>query len=187
MGWEGKYEVSSWGNIRAPGGPNMSLNGGVRYVGVTLYPGKVSRNVHRLVAEAFLGESPSSKPYVLHRNDNPRDNRVENLRWGTASENSKDITRNGNNPNGNKTHCPAGHEYTPDNTYIQEKINTRSRICRSCMRISDSNRYGTPLVGDDDPRHGTVQGYGRNKCRCPRCRKAYSKHRKELKKSQSRN
>lgn len=30
-----------------------------------------------------------------------------------------------------KTHCPRGHEYTPENTYI---VNTRSRACRICAR-----------------------------------------------------
>jgi hypothetical protein len=31
-----------------------------------------------------------------------------------------------------KTHCPQGHEYTPENTYIHPKNN--GRICRACAR-----------------------------------------------------
>jgi hypothetical protein len=32
--------------------------------------------------------------------------------------------------NARKTHCPQGHEYTPENTYVQPK---GSRACRTCM------------------------------------------------------
>lgn len=35
-----------------------------------------------------------------------------------------------------RTHCPAGHEYTPENT----RINRGSRICRECARIRDRAR-----------------------------------------------
>lgn len=43
--------------------------------------------VHRLVCEAFHGPAPSSKHIVLHLNEEPTDNRAENLRWGTRKEN----------------------------------------------------------------------------------------------------
>lgn len=37
-----------------------------------------------------------------------------------------------------KTHCPYGHEYTPENTYIQIKrdrdTERKSRVCRACAR-----------------------------------------------------
>lgn len=39
--------------------------------------------------------------------------------------------------NGHKTHCPQGHEYTPQNTRIQVKATTRSRKCRRCERGED--------------------------------------------------
>lgn len=35
--------------------------------------------------------------------------------------------------NAKKTHCPRGHEYTPENTYVQPK---GSRACRACLKIS---------------------------------------------------
>jgi hypothetical protein len=43
--------------------------------------------VHRLVCEAFHGPPPSEKHIVLHLNEEPTDNRPENLRWGTRKEN----------------------------------------------------------------------------------------------------
>lgn len=38
-----------------------------------------------------------------------------------------------------KTHCPQGHEYTPENTYIYEKTN--SRICITCRNKYSKRSY----------------------------------------------
>jgi hypothetical protein len=42
--------------------------------------------VHRLVLLAFVGPCPAGHE-VLHLNHQPADNRLENLRYGTRSEN----------------------------------------------------------------------------------------------------
>lgn len=44
--------------------------------------------VHRLVAEAFLGEQPDGADQVDHLNDVRTDNRASNLRWTTRRENN---------------------------------------------------------------------------------------------------
>lgn len=40
---------------------------------------------------------------------------------------------------GRKTHCPRGHEYTPENTYRAPSAPNKRR-CRECARILDANR-----------------------------------------------
>ena len=54
----------------------------------------------------------------------------------------RENTRRGNGPPGQntrKTHCPAGHEYTPENTYVSPGKGFRQ--CRECSRIYDRKRY----------------------------------------------
>lgn len=51
-----------------------------------VFKGKNYR-VSRLVCEAFHGPAPFHRAVVMHLNDDPADNRPENLRWGTQKEN----------------------------------------------------------------------------------------------------
>lgn len=49
---------------------------------------------HRLVAMAYI-PNPDNLPLVCHRDDNPQNNHVDNLYWGTKSSNLKDAYKNG--------------------------------------------------------------------------------------------
>jgi len=57
--------------------------------------------VHCLVAEAFI-PNPNNKPEIDHINRNSLDNRVENLRWVTRSENQINKRIPKNNTTGRK-------------------------------------------------------------------------------------
>lgn len=107
-GYEGAYEVSNQGRVRSverrvrlvtrsgteatrlvPARilrPGCSKSG---HVSVALGNGN-SRLVHQLVLEAFVGKRPEGCE-ALHADGNPENNALSNLRWGTRSENLKDI------------------------------------------------------------------------------------------------
>lgn len=50
--------------------------------------------VHRLVALAFL-PNPHNYPIVCHKDNVPTNNRVNNLYWGTQSQNMQQMVRDG--------------------------------------------------------------------------------------------
>ena len=66
------------------------------HVGVVLNHGehKAYKYLHRLIAEEFV-PNPENLPIVRHLNDDPKDNRVENLAWGTQRDNAFDAIENG--------------------------------------------------------------------------------------------
>lgn len=55
-------------------------------------------------------------------------------RDAVAAQESRTRKRGGKpaNPNHLKTHCPQGHEYTPENTYVNCE---GTRKCRACLRV----------------------------------------------------
>ena len=148
-GYEGFYEVSDTGRVRSIDryvagryvkrlirGKLLSqklTNKGYPFVWLGLgEKGKSSyRTVHRLVLEAFVGPAPEGA-VACHNNDIQTDNRLENLRWDTRSENQNDIVRNGNHVAANKTHCKRGHEFNEVNTRIRKCDGGRD--CRACCR-----------------------------------------------------
>lgn len=99
----------------------------------------VTPRVHILVLEAFVGPRPDGM-WGLHWDDDPWNNRLDNLRWGTPTDNAQDAIRNGVTRWSGKTHCIHGHEYTPENTRIRKTMVRGklrfSRLCRTCHRES---------------------------------------------------
>lgn len=55
---------------------------------------KYHKYVHRLVAEAFI-PNPYRLPLVRHLNGDPTDNDIDNLAWGTQTDNMRDAIDNG--------------------------------------------------------------------------------------------
>lgn len=50
--------------------------------------------VHRLVAEAFI-PNPDDLPIVRHLDDDPSNNLIDNLAWGTQTDNMQDCVKHG--------------------------------------------------------------------------------------------
>jgi len=104
VGWEDYYAVSDQGRVRRIVGGQGSCKVG-RCKTITVSDGRavvslnkpgvqVTRLVHQLVLEAFVGPRPPNME-ACHYNDNSLDNRLENLRWDTTANNAKDRVRNG--------------------------------------------------------------------------------------------
>lgn len=98
---EGGYYVSRFGDVySSKRGRELNPVKFGRYRRVELRIGgrRVCRLVHNLVAEAFIGPRPDGLQ-VCHNNGNGADNRVENLRYGTAKSNRDDRRKHGKHGN----------------------------------------------------------------------------------------
>lgn len=97
--------------------------------------------VHSLVAAAFFGERPDGI-VVRHGPEGEIDNSVVNLCYGTPAENIQDsIDRKGHHQT-RKTHCPQGHPYSPENTYIDTA--SGGRRCRTCRAAQAKEYHSKP-------------------------------------------
>ena len=92
-GYNGKYQVSNLGNVRSLQCKEPRIlqqfdrdKCGHKYV--ELCKDGVSKKflIHRLVAEAFI-PNPDNLPIVMHKDNDPLNNHVSNLKWGTQSDN----------------------------------------------------------------------------------------------------
>ena len=95
--YEGFYAVSDWGRVKSLNynhtksevimSPWVSSKG-YEYVHLCKNRTIRSHRVSRLVAQAFI-PNPENKPFVDHIDTDRQNNRVENLRWCTQSENQR--------------------------------------------------------------------------------------------------
>lgn len=99
-GTDGKYEVSTFGRVKSNCGRQPRILkqkfhrirrkcGDTFYRTVSLRFGGEYHHymVHRLVAEAFI-PNPQNHPIINHKDENPQNNRVDNLEWCTHSYNA---------------------------------------------------------------------------------------------------
>lgn len=140
QGYEGLYQVSNLGRVRSLGHTIHRTDGttafyrgriltpvGRPYLNVCLSKGpQLERpRIHRLVAEAFV-PNPEGFDQVDHIDCNKKNNRADNLRWCTRSQNSQYAYANG---------CMDGIR-----TYYDLDLETRERITAPHRR---------PVIRDD--------------------------------------
>lgn len=97
------YQVSDWGRVRSFINNRYGPSGEWHILKPVLNPGGYPtvclgrgnrKLVSRLVAEAFIA-NPNKFPLVRHMDDNPLNNHVANLRWGTQKDNMQDCVKHG--------------------------------------------------------------------------------------------
>jgi hypothetical protein len=149
VGYEGEYEVSDLGRVRSfsrmvyAGRGWERLQAGRLLKARTDHRGRPTvglcrngkqhrRPLHHLVLEAFVGLRPPGME-CCHYDDDPLNNKLENLRWDTKSANMRDQVRNGRHHGARKTHCKYGHELTPDNV-CPSRARRGHRQCLECRR-----------------------------------------------------
>lgn len=163
-GFEGFYEVSDLGRVRGVprqiirNGKIKTYHGGIlnaywhhRHLKVTLYGhNKRERQVfvHVLVLESFVGPRP--KGYLgCHKDDNPLNNTLANLRWDSPTANSLDAVRNGVHPETKRTKCDQGHPLNGRNR--------KGRYCLICNRAKQRKaKAQKKLLEAQSPGSGVV-------------------------------
>lgn len=112
------------------------------------YKGRSSETIQRAVYDCFVAPIPGGHTidHTCHTKDETcpggpcmhrRCGNPAHLEPVLKAENTR-RGRSFSSANALKTHCPHGHEYTPENTYKPQ----RSRYCIACWTA----RYGSPPV-----------------------------------------
>lgn len=151
-GYEGKYAISSYGNIialnynrekRAQNRIPRKDKGGYLYV--NLWKNGISKTfkIHRLVAEAFL-PNPNNLPQINHKDENKTNNSVFNLEWCSPSYNSKygnhsrkvlDSHKKNNSPKAEKSVAKCSKDGDILDIYISiSEAARQTGINRECIR-----------------------------------------------------
>lgn len=154
VGWDA-YEISDQGRVRSVDREVWDCRGRLRRLKGKLLAPTFSQGYFRvslsldnhafkvkvcsLVLEAFVGPHPEGME-CCHGPGGSADDRLENLRWGTSSENKFDIVRAGNHFQARKTYCKNKHEFTPENT-IERTDSKGHRRCLACKREGEHRRY----------------------------------------------
>ena len=149
--WSGNREGSKGGWLK-----NTLRKSGYLHVHLRKNAKTYNCRVHRLVLETFVGLCPDGME-CRHLNGDPADNRLENLCWGTRSENMYDKVRHGTHPKSSLGKYGEKHPKSKisdqdrrlmfsvyhDGAYTQQELAEHFGVCqrRVCVIVNDS-RWG---------------------------------------------
>lgn len=94
QGYEGYYEISNLGRVRSTSYKGVrilkpaKMKNGYLNVILCVNQHKVHKNIHRLVAEAFI-PNPNNYIAVNHKDENKENNEVSNLEWCSEEYNNR--------------------------------------------------------------------------------------------------
>ena len=121
--YENKYQISSCGCLKSLKRniivkPYVCTNGYLEYALWKNGKRKVFL-AHRLVAQAFI-PNPNDLPEVNHKDENIKNNNVNNLEWCTSEENANYGTRNERCRERKRKFFKAIRQFTKDGKFIKE-------------------------------------------------------------------
>lgn len=148
-GYEGLYQASNLGNIRSLArkvatkcgyrispGKSIAFNEnrrGYRSVNLCSNGMRSKLYVHRLVLLAFVGK-PDENMDCCHFDSDPRNNRLENLRWDTRANNHLDKIRAGTNQ--------FGESNKSSKLKINDVIEIRRQLSEGKSGVKISHAFG---------------------------------------------
>jgi len=92
------YEISNLGRIRKMWlmrtWKDHAFGHGYKVIGLSMWNKRRVASLHSLVAEAFIGPRPKGQ-VIHHKNNDPKDNRLENLEYCTRERNNFYARRDG--------------------------------------------------------------------------------------------
>lgn len=138
IGYEGFYRISNWGRVKSLRRTVVKSDGKTQLViGKVLKPTRdkkgylhvclsvggvnVNRSVHRLVAMAFI-PNPYNYTQINHRDENPSNNKLENLEWCSAEYN---LNYGNRNKKASISRSTKVAQFSLDGIFIQTFFGTR--------------------------------------------------------------
>ncbi len=120
----GPYSVSDYGKIKNYKTGQIlkpSINGrGYYNIDLCKNNNRKTFLVHRLILETFVGPCPEGME-CRHLDGNPKNNKLENLKWGTPKENYNDRKLHGTDRYGFK----IGYKYNIGSKCVTSKLNEK--------------------------------------------------------------
>lgn len=126
-GTDGVYQISDLGRVKSfKGKTDKILTGSTGKVYRRVHIQKQDRNIHVLVAEAFLGHTPCGyKTIVDHIDENPLNNRLDNLQLLSHRNN---IAKGFKSKGGTSKH-------------VGVHWNKKADKWKACIKFKGKNRY----------------------------------------------
>jgi hypothetical protein len=145
-----KGEVRTWkngkhGRLKEPRLRKIhQYKNGYQYVGLTRNNWTRNFKIHRLVLEAFRGPCPKGME-ACHRDGDPSNNNLSNLRWDTHINNMMDAISSGRMICGERHHSSKLTEY-------------QVRLIRKFKNNSKNRRFLSNMYGVSERSIGNVMG-----------------------------
>lgn len=164
-GYEGLYEVSSFGNVRSykksrwglRDNPKI-LNGfmGKHYLTVVLCKDKkITKYIHRLVAIAFI-PNPEHHKEVNHIDGNKTNNHVSNLEWVSHAGNMKHAIKNDLFGKQKKVRCVETGEIFGSITKAAKSVNSRQSTLSAKLLYGNGALNGKHFEYYSEVKHGNI-------------------------------